>query len=102
MNGNANPNPQQQINIKIDDTVLKGVYANAMGISHSKEEFILDFLNIYQWQRSGVVTTRVITSPGHIKRIQLALQENIKKYEEKFGKIEVAQAPNAGEIGFKT
>ncbi len=101
MNG-QNPQPnQQQINIKMDDKVLKGVYANAMGISHSKEEFVLDFLNIYPWQRTGVVTSRVITSPGHIKRIFKALEENIKKYEKKFGKIEEAKAPAAEEIGFK-
>lgn len=100
MNG-SQPN-QQQINIKIDDTTLKGVYSNAMGVSHSKEEFVLDFMNVYAHQRAGVVNARVITSPGHMKRIYKALAENIKKYEDKFGKIEEAQAPGAGEIGFKT
>ena len=94
--------PGQQINIKIDDQTLKGVNANAMGISHSKEEFVLDFMNIYPWQKVGVVTARVITSPGHMKRIYKALEDNIKKYEDKFGKIEVAQAPQSGDIGFKT
>ncbi|MDD5039892.1 MAG: DUF3467 domain-containing protein [Patescibacteria group bacterium] len=96
------PQQQQQINIKIDDATLKGTYANAMGISHSKEEFVLDFMNIYPWQRAGVVTSRVITSPGHVKRIFKALEENIKKYEAKFGKIEIAAGPSANEIGFKT
>jgi len=98
MNGQQ---PQQQkINIKIDDSVMKGSYANAMGISHSKEEFVLDFMNIYPWQRAGIVTSRVITSPGHMKRIFKALEENIKKYEQKFGKIEEAKGPEG--IGFKT
>lgn len=91
---------QQQINIKIEDAILKGAYANAMAVSHSKEEFVLDFLNIYPWQKAGIVTARVITSPGHAKRILSALQENIKKYEEKFGKIEIAKEPEG--IGFKT
>jgi len=103
MNGQQPNQPnQQQINIKMDDKVLKGVYANAMGISHSKEEFVLDFLNIYPWQRAGVVNSRVITSPGHMKRIYKAMEENIKKYEEKFGKIEEAKSPTDSEIGFKT
>ncbi|MFH1207526.1 MAG: DUF3467 domain-containing protein [Patescibacteria group bacterium] len=92
----------QQINIKMDDATMKGVYANAMGVSHTKEEFTVDFMNVYPFQRAGIVTSRVITSPGHMKRIYLALQENIKKYEDKFGKIEAAQAPSTGEIGFKT
>lgn len=91
---------QQQINIKIEDAVLKGAYANAMAVSHSKEEFVLDFMNIFPWQRAGIVTARVITSPGHMKRICKALEENLKKYEEKFGKIEVAKEPEG--VGFKT
>jgi len=103
MNTMNNQNPQgQQINIKIDDKTLKGVNANAMGISHSKEEFVLDFMNIYPWQKVGVVTARVITTPGHMKRIYKALEENIKKYEKKFGKIEEAQAPQQSDIGFRT
>lgn len=93
--------PQQQINIKIDDATMKGVHSNAMSVTHSKEEFILDFMNIYPWQRSGIVTARVITSPGHMKRIYKALQENIKKYEDQFGTITEAEAPSEG-IGFKT
>ncbi len=93
---------QQQINIKIDDATLKGVYANAMGVSHTKEEFTIDFMNVYPFQRTGVVTSRVITSPGHMKRIYLALQDNIKKYETQFGTIKEADAPSTGEIGFKT
>ena len=97
MNGQP---PNQQINIKIEDAVLKGAYTNAMAVSHSKEEFVLDFMNIYPWQKAGIVTARVITSPGHMKRIYKALEENIKKYEQKFGKIEEAKEPEG--IGFKT
>lgn len=97
MNGQQ---PNQQINIKIEDPIMKGAYANAMGVSHSKEEFVMDFMNIYPWQRAGIVTARVITSPGHMKRICKALEENIKKYEQQFGKIEEAKAPEG--IGFKT
>ena len=101
MNGQQ-PQSNQQVNIKIDDSTLKGAYTNAMGVSHSKEEFVLDFMNIYPWQRTGVVNARVITSPGHVKRIYRALEENIKKYEDKFGKIEEAKSPAAEGIGFKT
>ncbi|MBU0598357.1 DUF3467 domain-containing protein [Patescibacteria group bacterium] len=99
MNGQPD---QQKINIKIDDATFKGVHANAMGVSHNKEEFVLDFMNIYAWQRSGIVTARVITSPGHIKRIYRALEDNLKKYEQKFGKIEEAKAPSDQDMGFKT
>lgn len=38
-------------------------------------------------------------SPGHIKRIISALQDNVKKYEAKFGTIIQAEEPK-GNIGF--
>ena len=97
-----NPNQPQgrQLQIKITDEVMKGAHANAMAVAHSKEEFVLDFMNLYPWQNVGMVSARVITTPGHLKRIVAALQENLKKYESQHGKIEQAQAP--AEIGFKT
>jgi hypothetical protein len=93
-------NQQQQIQIKIDDTTMKGVYANMMSVSHTKEEFLLDFLNIYPAQGAGIATARVIVSPGHLKRIVLAMQDNLKKYEDAHGKIEAAQEPSGNVVGF--
>ncbi|MFH1597540.1 MAG: DUF3467 domain-containing protein [Patescibacteria group bacterium] len=100
MNG-QNPQQQQQIQIKIPDEVLKGFHANMMAVAHSKEEFVLDYINVYPWQKSGIVGARIILTPGHLKRIISALAENLKKYEKQFGKIEEAKAPSE-EIGFKT
>ena len=87
----------QQLQIKVRDEELKGAYSNLMQILHTKEEFVLDFfLNA---PPQGILASRVIVSPGHAKRIAVALAENIKKYEEKFGKIERSEAPE-GKIGF--
>lgn len=94
-----NQNQQQTMQIKIDDTVLKGVYANALQVGHTKEEFILDFMNLVPPQ--GIAVSRVFLSPGHMKRIAAALLDNLKKYEQQFGKIEEAQAPkNEQKLGF--
>lgn len=90
---------QQQVQIKAKDDDLKGVYSNLMQVAHTKEEFILDFLLVSP--PAGVLTSRVIMSPGHLKRMIKALQENIEKYESGFGKIEEAEAPE-GRIGFNT
>jgi len=90
---------QRQMQIKISDEVLKGAYANAMQVAHSKEEFILDFLNLSPHMGAGIVSSRVIMSPGHLKRVIAALEENLKKYEGKFGKVEEAEQPE--ELGFK-
>jgi hypothetical protein len=95
MNGQS-----QQVNIKANDEIMKGVYANNMMVAHSKEEFVMDFINLFPPQ--GLLVSRVITSPGHMKRILAALADNLKKYEEKFGKIEIAEAPKTEGIGFAT
>lgn len=89
----------QNINIKISDDILKGNYSNMMTVQHTKEEFILDFLNIVPPQ--GIITSRIITSPGHVKRILEALQDNIVKYEQKFGEIDEAPELTFDNIGFK-
>ncbi|MFZ5391024.1 MAG: DUF3467 domain-containing protein [Patescibacteria group bacterium] len=89
----------QQIQVKITDEVLKGVYANMAQIAHTKEEFVVDFLNLMPPQ--GIVAARVYLNPAHVKRLAAALTENIKKYEEQFGQIE-STGHSAPSIGFKT
>jgi len=88
---------EQKIKIKAKDEDLKGAYSNLMQILHTKEEFILDFFLVSPPQ--GVLSSRVIMSPGHIKRMIKALEENVSKYEGKFGKIEEAEVPEKS-IGF--
>jgi len=88
----------QQIKIKAKNEELKGVYSNLMQILHTKEEFVLDFFLVSP--PVGILASRVIMSPGHLKRMIKALEENLSKYEEKFGKIEEARVPEAP-LGFK-
>ena len=83
---------KQGMNVKITDEELKGRYANLVRITHTREEFILDFINMVPPQ--GAVTARVITSPGHLKRLIRALAGNLKLYEKSFGTIEEAPEPS--------
>jgi hypothetical protein len=89
---------QQQPQVKANDEVLKGQYANAMQLGHNKTEFFIDFALIAP--PVGQVVTRVITSPAHMKQMAAAISQNIKQYENTFGPIEVA--PEQKELGFKT
>ena len=90
-----------EIEITIPDNMKGGVYSNLMQIQHTREEFILTFIMVSP--PTGAATARVIMSPGHIKRTIAALQENVKKYEEKFGSIKQAEEPHGkGQLGFKT
>ncbi len=89
----------QEIKVKINDEQLKGVYANMMRVSHQQDSFVLDFAHWTPPQ--GIITARVITSPGHFKQMITALQENLRLYEERFGKVE-AGGSSGPEIGFET
>lgn len=82
---------RRALNIKITDDELKGRYANLVRIAHTREEFILDYINMVPPQ--GAVTARVITSPGHLKRLIRALSENLRLYEQKFGQVQEAAEP---------
>ena len=81
----------QQKQIKIADNIPGAEYANAMQINHNRDEFQMMFLNILG--ASGRVTGKIITSPGHFKRIISAMEENLKKYEAQFGEVKVAEGP---------
>jgi len=90
-------NGQKEVQVKFPDQLQGGVYANNMVVSHTREEFVMDFLMVAP--PAGTVTSRVIVSPGHMKRILTALQENVGKYERMFGEIQSAEEPKAA-IGF--
>ena len=38
---------QQKLSIKMPESVLPGVYANQMLVSHTREEFVIDFVNLF-------------------------------------------------------
>ena len=69
----------QEIKVNFPPNLQGGVYSNNMVVTHTKEEFILDFLMVAP--PAGAVTARVIVSPGHMERSLTALQDNISKYE---------------------
>jgi hypothetical protein len=83
--------PSQGLNVKISDEELKGRYSNLLRITHTREEFILDFINLVPPQ--GIVTARIVTSPCHLKRIIRALAANLDRYEQIFGTIQEAAEP---------
>jgi len=90
-------NQPQQIQIKAADEKLKGEYSNVMPVLQTKEEFVLDFLNVFP--PTGTLNSRIIVSPGHFKRMVKVMRENLEKYENSFGKIEASEEPQG--IGFK-
>jgi hypothetical protein len=82
---------KNDVPVKMSDDILRGVYANQMVVRHTREEFVLDFLNLFP--PTAVVTSRVVVSPAHLKRILSALQDNLRRYEAQFGPIPDLAAP---------
>ena len=91
---------QAQIQIEIDDQTAQGVYSNLAMIGHSETEFVLDFIFVQPQVPKAKVRARIITSPQHAKRFLLALEDNIKKYEQRFGEIRIATVAEPKQIGF--
>jgi hypothetical protein len=84
-----------KLHIQIDDDVANGVYSNLAMVNHTETEFTLDFIYIQPQQPRAKVRARIITNAKHTKRILIALTENIARYEQRFGAIDVT--PAAGE-----
>ena len=75
---------------------LESTYANFALISHSPSEMIFDFAQMLPNQPQVKVKARVIMTPLNAKLLLRALQDNLAKYESKFG--EVAMPGDAGHL----
>ncbi len=94
MNDQTSQQDQQQINIELSDETAEGVYSNLVMISHSPEEFILDFIRVMPGVPKARVKSRIIVTPQHSKRLLRALADNIEKYESAHGEIEERTPPD--------
>ncbi len=89
------PPGSQQIQIDLDEATAQGMYCNLVLINHTDAEFILDFAFLQPSAPQARVRARIISSPRHTKRLLRALETNLERYEERFGKItEEGQAPD--------
>lgn len=82
-----NKKNQNQINIELEEEIAQGKYANLAIITHSSSEFVVDFVRVMPGVPKAKVNARIILTPEHAKRLMLALQDNIKKFESMHGAI---------------
>ena len=73
---------QSQIQIELSEEIAQGTYANLAVIAHSSSEFILDFIRIMPGIPKAKVQSRIILTPDNVKRLLLALQDNVRKFDE--------------------
>lgn len=80
---------KNEINVELNEEVAQGIYSNLAIITHSSSEFIVDFVRMMPGVPKAQVKSRIILTPEHAKRLLLALQENVSKYEAVHGSIKV-------------
>jgi len=80
-----------QIQIQLDDAVAQGLYANLVLINHTENEFVLDFAFLAPGTPAAKVRARILSAPRHTKRLLRALQQNVTRYEERFGEIDLEE-----------
>lgn len=86
-----NPNKRQ---IKLDaPSDLTAIYSNLVMIGHTRNEFLFDFIQIVPHDPKARVKSRIVMTPVHAKMLLGALAENIRRYEDKHGEIELPARP---------
>ncbi|MBK9328809.1 MAG: DUF3467 domain-containing protein [Sphingobacteriales bacterium] len=80
-------NNQNQINIELPEDIADGEYANLAIITHSNQEFVIDFVRLAPGVPKAKVKSRIILTPQHAKRLMMALNENVRKFEQIHGEI---------------
>lgn len=91
MNDDRPPPPPfatPEIQVDIDEVTAQGVYCNLVLINHTDSEFILDFSYLQPAAPRARVRARILSSPKHLKRLIRALEQNLERFEERFGKVD--------------
>ena len=78
--------PSAQINIELSAD-LEAIYSNFAIINHSPSEIVIDFARLLPGVPKAKVQARILLTPLNAKLLLKALQENLTKYEEKFGEV---------------
>lgn len=86
--------PPQQRQLKVElPAGLSAVYSNAVMVSQTNTEIVLDFIQILPNDPRARVQSRVVMTPTSAKAFLNALSQNLDRYEQKHGEIEVPAVP---------
>ncbi len=92
-----NPN---QIQIELSEEMAEGIYSNLAIITHSNSEFVLDFIRVMPGVPKAKVKSRIVLTPDHAKRLLMALNDNINKFEDQNGTIAINEQVPPFPMGF--
>jgi hypothetical protein len=90
----AVPTGTLQVQVEIDSVTANGVFVNMAMVNHTDAEFTIDLIYLQPQSPKAVVRARAITTPKHLKRLVHALQDNLARYEARFGEIDLGDTPH--------
>ena len=80
---------------------LSARYVNMSYISHTPQEFVLDFATIMPGIKEQKINTRLVFSPLGAKLLVQALNENLRRFESNFGEIKIPQGHSLADQLFR-
>ena len=91
-NGKARE-PQQEMKVRWDNSNMHSAYANVANVAGTREEIVLIFGMNQAWnaeekEMTIQVSNRIVMSPYVAKRLAGLLNNVIKDYETKYGRLE--------------
>jgi hypothetical protein len=90
----SNQKPRaKKVNVQVPPD-LEPIYVNVAFISHSPSEVFIDFACLLPNTPEAKVKARIVNTPTHAKLLLRALQENLERYEARFGEINL---PSGGD-----
>ncbi|MGB3975970.1 MAG: DUF3467 domain-containing protein [bacterium] len=92
MKSKMEPQPRQ-LKMKIDPKDEGGVYSNVATVLSSENEFIIDFGMFLPGTEYIRIGSRVVLNPKTAKQLLLALTQNIRNFENKYGEIKLPSVP---------
>jgi hypothetical protein len=82
---------KKKMEIELTKEEAPGTYSNLVMINHSPSEFVFDFISMMPAMPKAKVVKRLILTPDHAKRLAQALNDNINRYEKRYGTIKPAE-----------
>jgi len=96
---NPNPNPNvgqpgqpRQLRLEMPNN-LNATYSNAVMVSHTHSEVIMDFIQVLPNDPRARIQTRIVMTPANAKSFLDALKTNLERFEEKHGEISMPPKP---------
>lgn len=73
---------------------LEPIYSNFAMITNSPSEIVVDLAQIMPRTQHARVKARIVMTPTNAKALSRALGDHLKRYEDKYGEIQVPEGPS--------